>query len=85
MRIMKKILDKLNNIFYINSEIYRYRKDIHMNDTTTYVLKDIDKVTWRKFRAKALLAGYDSVAELLRDLIDIYGIHESIPKRRNDK
>ena len=78
MRIMKKMLDKLNNIFYINSEIYRYRKDIHMNDTTTYVLKGIDKDTWRKFKASALLDGYDTVAELLMDMIDGYVMKEKI-------
>ena len=49
-----------------------------MSDKTTYIIKDIDKITWKRFRAKALLAGYDSAAELLRMMISNYAIHTKI-------
>ena len=69
---MRKLLDKLINIFYINNRVYTNRKDIYMSDKTTYIIKDINKTTWKSFRAKALLGGYKSAAELLRNLIDDY-------------
>ena len=43
-----------------------------MSDKTTYIIKDIDKTTWMKFRAKCLTDGYSSAAELLRELIKKY-------------
>ena len=43
-----------------------------MNDKTTYIIKDIDKSTWMKFRAKCLTNGYNSAAVVLRDLIQKY-------------
>ena len=49
-----------------------------MSDKTTYIIKDIDKKTWKRFRAKALLAGYNSAAELLRMMISNYAIHTKI-------
>ena len=75
---MRKLLDKLINIFYINNRVYTNRKDIYMSDKTTYIIKDIDKKTWKRFRAKALLAGYNSAAELLRMMISNYAIHTKI-------
>ena len=75
---MRKEFDKLNNIFYINSEIYTHRKDIRMSDTTTYIIKGINRETWKKFRASALIDGYSSAAELLREMIDSYVMKEPI-------
>tara|TARA_R110002051_G_scaffold145447_2_gene218398 strand:- start:82 stop:234 length:153 start_codon:yes stop_codon:yes gene_type:complete len=49
-----------------------------MSDTTTYILKGINKETWKKFRASALIGGYGSAAELLRDMIDSYVMKEPI-------
>ena len=43
-----------------------------MSDKTTYIIKDIDKETWKKFRAKALLRGHRSAAEVLREMISSY-------------
>lgn len=69
-------------IYYINYFIlivlYNHREDIHMSDTTTYIIKGINKETWRKFRASALIDGYGSAAELLRDMIDSYVMKEPI-------
>ena len=48
------------------------RREILMSDKTTYIIKDIDKTTWMKFRAKCLTDGYGSAAELLRELIRKY-------------
>ena len=56
-----------------------------MSDKTTYIIKDIDKETWIKFRAKSLIAGYKSASEVLRMLIDIYAVHKNIPKKHNEK
>ena len=69
-------------IYYINYFIlivlYNYREDVHMSDTTTYIIKGINKETGRKFRASALIDGYGSAAELLRDMIDSYVMKEPI-------
>ena len=43
-----------------------------MGDKTTYIIKDIDRLTWKKFRAKCLLNGYNSAAALLREMISDY-------------
>ena len=46
--------------------------EILMSDKTTYIIKDIEKSTWMKFRAKCLTNGYSSAAVVLRDLIKKY-------------
>jgi len=43
-----------------------------MNNKTSYVIKDIERETWMKFRAKCLLNGYDSAGECLIQLIKKY-------------
>ena len=43
-----------------------------MSDKTTYILKDIDKDVWMRFRAKCLTDGYKSAAVCLRQLIKKY-------------
>lgn len=39
---------------------------------TTYVLKDIKRDTWIKFRGKAMLNGYKTASECLNHLVDMY-------------
>ena len=69
-------------IYYINYFIlivlYNHREDVRMSDTTTYIIKGINKETWKKFRASALIGGYGSASELLRDMIDSYVMKEPI-------
>tara|TARA_R100001480_G_scaffold141385_1_gene138700 strand:- start:334 stop:483 length:150 start_codon:yes stop_codon:yes gene_type:complete len=43
-----------------------------MNNKTTYIIKDIDRNIWRKFRAKCLTNGYGSAAAVLKELIKKY-------------
>ena len=43
-----------------------------MADKTTYIIKNLDKKTWKKFRAKCLIDGYNSAAALLRKFINDY-------------
>jgi len=43
-----------------------------MSNKTTYIIKDIDKDVWMKFRAKCLTDGYSSAAAALRVLIKKY-------------
>ena len=48
------------------------RRELLMSDKTTYIIKDIDRNTWMKFRAKCLTNGYSSAAAVLRELIKKY-------------
>jgi len=43
-----------------------------MKDKTTYLLKNIDREIWKKFRAKCLVNQYNSAGECLRQLIKKY-------------
>ena len=43
-----------------------------MNDKTTYVIKDIDKDIWVRFRGKAMLNGFKTASECLNHLITSY-------------
>lgn len=43
-----------------------------MKDTTSYQIKDIDKVTWKKFRGTCLLNGFDNANACLLKLIGRY-------------
>lgn len=40
------------------------------NETTSYLVKDIPKKSWNKFRGYALIMGHNSVGDLLRDIIE---------------
>ena len=42
------------------------------NNTITYQIKDVDKVVWRTFRAKCIMAGFNSANECLIELIGMY-------------
>ena len=42
------------------------------NETTMTQIKNIDKVVWRKFRAKSIMSGFDSANECLLTLIGMY-------------
>ena len=48
------------------------RRGLLMSDKTTYIIKDIDKDVWRKFKGKSILNGYNSAADCLRQLIKRY-------------
>jgi hypothetical protein len=39
---------------------------------TSYLIKDIDRDIWRRFRGKSILNGHNSAAECLRQLIKKY-------------
>ena len=39
------------------------------NKTTSYLIKKIPKSNWNKFKGYALLSGYNSVGDLLREII----------------
>ena len=43
-----------------------------MGDKTMYLIKDIEKETWKAFRGKCLMDGYNSAAECLRSFIKQY-------------
>ena len=42
------------------------------NETTMTQVKNINKATWRLFRAKAIMNGYNSTNECLLRLIGLY-------------
>jgi hypothetical protein len=42
------------------------------NNKITYQIKDIDKAVWRHFRAKCIMAGFNSANECLNKLIIMY-------------
>ena len=42
------------------------------NEKTMCQVKNIDKVVWRKFRAKSIMSGFDSANECLLKLIGMY-------------
>ncbi len=43
---------------------------------TSYLIKDIEKATWKKFRGQALLNGFDNAGHWLRHLIEHMVIDE---------
>ena len=45
---------------------------IKMSEKTTYIIKDIDKNVWVKFRGKAMLNGYKTASDCLNYLINRY-------------
>ena len=42
------------------------------NETTMTQVKNIDKATWRIFRAKSIMNGFNSSNECLLELITLY-------------
>ena len=42
------------------------------NETTVTQVKNIDKLIWRKFRAKSIMNGFDSSNECLNELIELF-------------
>ena len=42
------------------------------NKTTNYLLTNINKDLWRKFKGKALLSGFNTAGECLRSYIESY-------------
>lgn len=39
-------------------------------DNTSYVVKDINRKTWKKFRGMSLLSGFNSAGECIVSLIE---------------
>ena len=42
------------------------------NNLTVYMLKDIDKTVWRMFKAKCLIAGFNTAGDGLKKLIVMF-------------
>ena len=42
------------------------------NETTSYLVTNIDKTKWRKFRGRAILNGFNSAGACLREYIEKY-------------
>ena len=42
------------------------------SETTVTQIKNIDKLVWRKFRAKSIMSGFDSTSECLNELIRLF-------------
>tara|TARA_R110000824_G_scaffold284376_1_gene472664 strand:+ start:4195 stop:4350 length:156 start_codon:yes stop_codon:yes gene_type:complete len=47
------------------------------NETISYLITKINKDSWRKFRGTAILNGYNSAGECLKDLIKSYSEKKS--------
>ena len=55
-----------------------YKETILMsNKTTNYLLTNINKDLWRKFKGKALLSGFNNAGECLRSYIESYSEKKS--------
>ena len=53
--------------------LYSIQGDYKMsNETTVTQVKNIDKLIWRKFRAKSIMNGFDSSNECLNELIELF-------------
>ena len=61
---------------YIKLIIHKETK-LMSNETTSYIITKINKDSWRKFRGKAILNGYNSASECLRDFINDYSEKKS--------
>ena len=46
-----------------------------MKNKTSYLVKDIDKDTWKKFRGTCLLNGYNNAGECIVDFINGYAMN----------
>ena len=42
------------------------------NKTTSYLIRGIDKTVWRQFRAKCIMAGFNTANECLNKLIHMH-------------
>ena len=47
------------------------------NETTSYLITKINKISWRKFRGTALLNGYNNANDCLNDFIKSYSEKKS--------
>ncbi len=47
------------------------------NETTSYLVTKIDKKAWRKFRGTAILNGFNSAGECIREYIREYSKRNS--------
>ena len=61
---------------YIKLILYKETK-LMSNKTTSYLITRINKDYWTKFRGKAILNGYNSAGECLRNFIKSYSEKKS--------
>ena len=53
--------------------LYSIQGDYKMsNETTVTQVKNINRLIWRKFRAKSIMNGFDSSNECLNKLIELF-------------
>ena len=41
-------------------------------DKTSYIIKDIDRDVWKRFKGRAYLNGFDTVSKCLKEFIKVY-------------
>ena len=57
--------------------LYSIQGDYKMsNETTVTQVKNINRLIWRKFRAKSIMNGFDSSNECLNKLIELFAKDE---------
>ena len=57
--------------------LYSIQGDYKMsNETTVTQVKNINRLIWRKFRAKSIMNGFDSSNECLNRLIELFAKDE---------
>ncbi len=61
---------------YIKLILYK-ETTLMSNETTSYLITKINKNSWRKFRGRAILNGYNNAGECLRDFIKSYSEKKS--------
>lgn len=61
---------------YIKLILHKETK-LMSNETISYLITKINKDSWRKFRGTAILNGYNSAGECLKDLIKSYSEKKS--------
>ena len=44
---------------------------------TSYIIKDINKDVWKRFKGRAYLGGFDNVGICLREFIKVYSTGDS--------
>ena len=54
------------------------------NEKTSYLIKNIPKKQWNKFKGYALIKGYNSVGDLLRDIIFDWGNRCNTERSKGD-
>ena len=53
-------------------------------DKTSYIIKDIDRDVWKRFKGRAYLNGFDTVAKCLKEFIKVYSTGRSFLNGTNN-